>query len=83
MAWYGYGKKYQSWFKNQKEKGIQITDAIKELKDVLSQHAQQIKPKLEALKAIVNEVTTEQYKNASPHQGDQPGQQQEGEQNAG
>ena len=48
------------------EKGIQITDAIKELKDSLSQDAEQIKQKLEALKTIVNEVTTELYKNASP-----------------
>ena len=53
------------------EKGIQITDAIKELKDVLSQDAEQIKPKLEALKTIVNEVTTELYKNASPPPGEQ------------
>ena len=51
------------------EKGIQITDAIKELKEVLSQDIEQIKPKLEALKAIVNEVTTELYKNASPPPG--------------
>ncbi len=62
------------------EKGIQITDAIKELKDVLSQDIEQIKPKLEALKAIVNEVTTELYKNASPPPGEQSGEQQSGEQ---
>jgi len=66
------------------EKGIQITDAIKELKDVLSQDAEQIKPKLEALKALVNEVTTELYKNASPPPGEQQaGEQQAGEQQAG
>ena len=53
------------------EKGIQITDAIKELKDALSQDVEQIKPKLEALKTIVNEVTTELYKNASPPHGEQ------------
>ncbi len=53
------------------EKGIQITDAIKELKDALSQDVEQIKPKLEALKTIVNEVTTELYKNASPPPGEQ------------
>ena len=35
------------------------------------------------MKAIVNEVTTELYKNASPPPGDQAGQQQEGEQKAG
>ena len=61
------------------EKGIQITDAIKELKDSLSQDTEQIKQKLEALKAIVNEVTTELYKNASPP----PGEQQSGEQQSG
>ncbi len=66
------------------EKGIQITDAIKELKDVLSQDAEQIKPKLEALKTIVNEVTTELYKNASPPPGEQQsGEQQSGEQQSG
>jgi len=53
------------------EKGIQITDAIKELKDSLSQDTEQIKQKLEALKTIVNEVTTELYKNASPPPGEQ------------
>ena len=58
------------------EKGIQITDAIKELKDSLTQDTEQIKQKLEALKTIVNEVTTELYKNASPP----PGEQQSGEQ---
>jgi len=57
------------------EKGIKITDAIKELKDSLSQDTEQIKPKLEALKAIVNEVTTELYKNASPPPGEKSGEQ--------
>jgi len=65
------------------EKGIQITDAIKELKDVLSQDIEQIKPKLEALKTKVNEVTTELYKNASPPPGEQSGEQQSGEQQSG
>ena len=45
----------------------------------LSQDTEQIKPKLEALKSIVNEVTTELYKNASPP----PGEQQSGEQQSG
>jgi len=54
------------------EKGIQITDAIKELKDSLSQDPEQIKQKLEALKTIVNEITTELYKNVSPPPGEQP-----------
>ncbi len=51
------------------EKGIKITDAIRELKEVLNKDAEQIKPKLEALKSLVNEITTELYKNASPPPG--------------
>ena len=51
------------------EQGIKITDAIKDLKESLTQGSEQIKPKLEALKAIVNEVTTELYKNATPPPG--------------
>jgi len=51
------------------EQGIKVTDAIKELKEVLSQDVDQIKTKLDALKAIVNEITTELYKNAAPPPG--------------
>ena len=51
------------------EQGIKATDAIKELKEVLSQDVDQIKTKLDALKAIVNEITTELYKNATPPPG--------------
>jgi len=51
------------------EKGIKITDAIRELKDVLNKDVDQIKPKLDALKSLVNEITTELYKNASPPPG--------------
>jgi len=51
------------------EQGIKVTDAVKELKEVLSQDAEQIKTKLEALKTIVNEITTELYKNATPPPG--------------
>lgn len=51
------------------EQGIKITDAVKEVKEVLSQDAEQIKTKLEALKTIVNEITTELYKNATPPPG--------------
>ena len=60
------------------EKGIKITDAIKELKEILNKDATQIKEKLDALKSIVNEVTTELYKNVSPPPG--AGQQTGGEQ---
>ena len=52
------------------EQGIKITDAIKELKDSLTQNGEQIKTKLDALKAIVNEVTTELYKNSAPPPGE-------------
>ena len=51
------------------DKGIKITDAIKELKESLTQESEQIKQKLDALKAIVNEITTELYKNATPPPG--------------
>ena len=51
------------------EQGIKITDTIKDLKESLTQGSEQIKPKLDALKAIVNEVTTELYKNATPPPG--------------
>ena len=51
------------------EQGIKATDAIKELKEVLSQDVDQIKTKLDALKTIVNEITTELYKNATPPPG--------------
>ena len=61
------------------EQGIKVTDAIKELKESLSQDTEQIKTKLEALKALVNEITTELYKNAAPPPGadGQPNQEQE------
>jgi len=53
------------------EKGIKITDAIRELKEVLNKDADQIKTKLDALKSLVNEVTTELYKNVSSPSADQ------------
>ena len=51
------------------EKGIKISDAIRELKEVLNKDVDQIKPKLDALKSLVNEITTELYKNAAPPPG--------------
>jgi len=51
------------------EQGIKVTDAVKEVKEVLSQDTEQINTKLEALKTIVNEITTELYKNATPPPG--------------
>ena len=63
------------------EKGIKITDAIRELKEIINKDVTQIKEKLDALKSIVNEVTTELYKNVSPPP--EAGQQTGGEQQTG
>ncbi len=51
------------------EQGIKVTDAIKDLKDVLDKGSAEIKPKLDALKTIVNEVSTELYKKVTPQPG--------------
>ncbi len=48
------------------EQGIKVTNAIRELKDILDKGSAEIKPKLDTLKTIVNEITTELYKKASP-----------------
>lgn len=48
------------------EQGIKVTNAVKELKDVLDKGTAEIKPKLEALKKLVNEISTELYKNVTP-----------------
>ncbi len=47
------------------EQGIKISDAIRELKDVLDKDPEQIRPKLDALKTIVNQISTELYKNVT------------------
>ena len=57
------------------EQGIKITDAARDLKEVLDKDIEQLKSKLDALKSIVNEVTTELYKNVTPP----PGQEQQAE----
>jgi len=67
------------------EQGIKITDAVKEVKEVLDKEPDELKPKLEALQSIVSEVTTELYKNVSPPSGTE-GQQStgtEGQQSTG
>ena len=51
------------------EQGIKVTDSVKELKESLTKDTEEIKTKLEALKTIVNEITTELYKNATPPPG--------------
>ncbi len=48
------------------DQGIKVSEAIKELKDVLDKDAAEIKPKLDALKKLVNDISTELYKNVTP-----------------
>ena len=65
------------------EQGIKVTDAVKEVKEVLDKEPEELKPKLEALQSLVNEITTELYKNASPGAEGQQNAGAEGQQNAG
>lgn len=58
------------------EQGIKISEAVKELKEVLGKTPEEIKPKLDALKTLVNQITTELYKNIQQ----QPQQEQQGQQ---
>ncbi|MDX1595977.1 MAG: molecular chaperone DnaK [Nitrosopumilaceae archaeon] len=59
------------------EQGIKVTDAIKELRGALDKDVTELKSKLESLKSLVNEITTELYKNVTPPPGsEQSGQQQ-------
>ncbi|NOQ44250.1 MAG: molecular chaperone DnaK [Nitrosopumilus sp.] len=51
------------------EQGIKVTDAVKEVKEVLDKEIDELKPKLETLKSTVNEITTELYKNVTPPPG--------------
>ncbi|MGH9999063.1 MAG: molecular chaperone DnaK [Nitrosopumilaceae archaeon] len=51
------------------EQVTKVNDAVKDLKDVLGNGAAEIKPKLDALKSIVNEISTELYKNVTPPPG--------------
>ena len=51
------------------EQVTKVNDAVKELKDVLGNGSAEIKPKLDALKSIVNEISTELYKNVTPPPG--------------
>jgi molecular chaperone DnaK len=67
------------------EQGIKISEAVKELKEVLDKDPSQIRPKLDALKALVNQISTELYKNATPPPeqpaGEQPSQGESSDQN--
>ena len=51
------------------EQGIKITDAVKEVKESLDKEINELKPKLDTLKSLVNEITTELYKNAASQSG--------------
>ncbi|MEK6931075.1 MAG: molecular chaperone DnaK [Thermoproteota archaeon] len=51
------------------EQGIKITDAVKEVKESLDKEIDELKPKLDTLKSLVNEITTELYKNAASQSG--------------
>jgi molecular chaperone DnaK len=67
------------------EQGIKISESIKELKEVLDKTPDEIKPKLEALKTLVNQITTELYKNVQqpPQQEQQSGPSEQNTQNKG
>ncbi|MDE1842893.1 MAG: molecular chaperone DnaK [Thaumarchaeota archaeon] len=51
------------------DQGIKVSNAIKELRDVLGKNIDEIKPKLDSLTKLINEVSTELYKNATPPPG--------------
>ncbi len=51
------------------DQGIKVSNAIKELKDVIDKGSDEIKPKLDALKTLVNDISTELYKNVAPPPG--------------
>lgn len=51
------------------EQGIKITDAVKEVKESLEKEPEELRSKLDSLKAVVNEVTTDLYKNTAPPPG--------------
>ena len=63
------------------DQGIKVSNAIKELKDVLDKGSDEIKLKLDALKKLVNDISTELYKNVTPPPG--AGQQQGAEGSSG
>lgn len=48
------------------EQGIKISEAVRDVKEVMDKEADVLRPKLEALKTLVNQITTELYKNMTP-----------------
>ena len=67
------------------EQGIKISESVKELKESLDKSPDEIKPKLESLKSLVNQITTELYKNVQqqPQQGEQSGPSEQNTQDQG
>ena len=53
------------------EQGIKVTDAIREVREALSGDAASIKPKLDALNAVVSEVSAEVYRRQAAEQQQQ------------
>jgi molecular chaperone DnaK len=51
------------------DQAVKVSDAMRELKDVLDKGVEEIKPKLDSLTKIMNEISTELYKNATPPPG--------------
>ena len=51
------------------DQGVQVSNAIKDLKDVLDKSVEEIKPKLDSLTKLINDISTELYKNATPPPG--------------
>jgi molecular chaperone DnaK len=47
------------------DQGIKVSNAIKELREVLDKSIEEIKPKLDSLTKLINEISTELYKNAT------------------
>ncbi len=64
------------------EDGIKITDAIKETREVLDKDAEELKAKLDALKALVNEVSTQAYQKAQQANEAQTGPQEPSDEQA-
>ena len=53
------------------DQGIKVTDAIREVREALDGDLDALRQKLDALKAAVNEITVELYKNAQQEQAAQ------------
>jgi molecular chaperone DnaK len=51
------------------DQGVQVSNAIKDLKDVIDKSVEEIKPKLDSLTKLINDISTELYKNVTPPPG--------------